>query len=194
MEGLSTEALQAARFPEARVAAMRDALRLADELTGLRRALEGHVAAAVRGCGEVLFDSLLHQASLQGLPEAQRDAMQGLLTGVMTRLTALQDARMDTVAHLALHEVPFDTRLYRQAARAVSRAAARYLDAVLRAADGSNPSAQLGSLADGLQTVHRCFAFAEGWDEGAQEEGLQERYRALQQVVVQCTRAVMAGV
>lgn len=125
VEGLSTEALQAARFPEARVSAMRDALRLTDELTGLTRALESHVP--VGGTDE------RHRSQcMQGSPEAQRDALHGLLTGVTTRLTALQESRMDTVAHLALHEVPFDTRLYRQAARAVSGAVARYVDAVLQ--------------------------------------------------------------
>ena len=221
MEGLSTEALQAARFPEARVSAMRDALGLADELTGLRRALDNHVGAAVRwwqqnGCCLLVHTRIQRQGCN---PEAQCDAMRGLLTGVMTRLTALQDGRMDTVAHLALHEVPFDTRLYRQAARAVSSATARYLDAVLLvvrvscvcerrctcsrqvAAQQDNPSAQqLDALVDGLRTVHRCFAFAEGWgEEGVADNGLQQRYRALQQAVVQRTRvavgrAVAAGV
>lgn len=58
---------------------------------------------------------------------------------------------------------------------------------------GKDPSEQqLTELAEGMRTVHRCFAFSEGWGEdGMADDGLQQRYAALQQVVVQHTRVAV---
>lgn len=48
-------------------------------------------------------------------------------------METLREARTDTVAHFALHEVPFDTTLYQQVGRATTRLATKYVDVVLRA-------------------------------------------------------------
>lgn len=57
LEGLPGESLQAARFPTERYTAMRDALRLADELVGLRRSLDNHVVTQVGWC--IVHDLLM---------------------------------------------------------------------------------------------------------------------------------------
>ncbi len=46
-------------------------------------------------------------------------------------MESLRESRTDTVAHFALHEVPFDTSLYQQVARATTRLATKYVDVVM---------------------------------------------------------------
>ncbi len=67
----------------------------------------------------------------QGPWDEQCSLLHTLLLNVITRMESLRESRTDTVAHFALHEVPFDTSLYQQVARATTRLATKYVDVVM---------------------------------------------------------------